>query len=80
MQHFSQNKTIQKILCIVISFLLSTSCNIKSNQSMNETHKPATATPASINFKSDYSEVNGLKMYYEIYGQGEPLVLIHGGG
>jgi len=27
-----------------------------------------------------YSDVNGLKMYYEIYGQGKPLVLIHGGG
>ena len=34
----------------------------------------------SINFKSDYSNVNGLKMYYEIYGEGKPLVLIHGGG
>ena len=32
------------------------------------------------NFKSGYSEVNGLKMYYEIYGLGKPLVLIHGGG
>ena len=32
------------------------------------------------NFKSGYSEVNGLKMYYEIHGQGRPLVLIHGGG
>ncbi|MDQ2719638.1 MAG: alpha/beta hydrolase [Bacteroidota bacterium] len=32
------------------------------------------------NFKSGYSEVNGLKMYYEIYGHGKPLVLIHGGG
>jgi pimeloyl-ACP methyl ester carboxylesterase len=31
-------------------------------------------------FKKGYSEVNGIKMYYEIYGQGEPLVLIHGGG
>lgn len=31
-------------------------------------------------FKSGYSEVNGLKMYYEIYGSGYPLVLIHGGG
>lgn len=27
-----------------------------------------------------YSVVNGMKMYYEIYGQGRPLVLIHGGG
>ncbi|MEP7111373.1 MAG: alpha/beta hydrolase, partial [Ferruginibacter sp.] len=34
----------------------------------------------SINLKCGYSEVNGLKMYYEVYGQGEPLVLIHGGG
>lgn len=31
-------------------------------------------------FDSGYSKVNGLKMYYEIYGQGKPLVLIHGGG
>ena len=27
-----------------------------------------------------YADVNGLKMYYEIHGSGEPLVLIHGGG
>lgn len=31
-------------------------------------------------FKSGYSQVNGLAMYYEIHGQGKPLVLIHGGG
>ncbi len=36
--------------------------------------------PENKNFKSGYSEVNGLKMYYEIHGQGKPLVLIHGGG
>ncbi|GAL85601.1 alpha/beta hydrolase [Sporocytophaga myxococcoides] len=30
--------------------------------------------------KTGYSDVNGLKMYYEIYGEGKPLVLIHGGG
>lgn len=29
---------------------------------------------------SGYSDVNGLKMYYEIQGEGFPLVLIHGGG
>lgn len=33
-----------------------------------------------LTFSSGYSEVNGLKMYYEIYGQGNPIVLIHGGG
>jgi len=27
---------------------------------------------------TDYAPVNGLKMYYEIRGQGEPVVLLHG--
>jgi hypothetical protein len=28
--------------------------------------------------KTGYAPVNGLKMYYEIHGKGEPLVLLHG--
>jgi pimeloyl-ACP methyl ester carboxylesterase len=28
--------------------------------------------------KGDYAGVNGLEMYYEIHGTGEPLVLLHG--
>ena len=35
---------------------------------------------SNTNFKSGYSKVNGLDMYYEMHGQGKPLVLIHGGG
>ena len=31
-------------------------------------------------FQQGYATVNGLKMYYEIHGSGQPLVLIHGGG
>ncbi|WP_031528137.1 alpha/beta fold hydrolase, partial [Dyadobacter crusticola] len=34
-----------------------------------------------MQFESGYSIVNGLKMYYQIYGSGAiPLVLVHGGG
>jgi pimeloyl-ACP methyl ester carboxylesterase len=29
--------------------------------------------------KTAYAAVNGLKLYYEIHGSGEPLVLVHGG-
>src|SRR5262245_54981909 len=29
--------------------------------------------------RSGYAEVNDIKLYHEIYGSGEPLVLIHGG-
>jgi len=28
---------------------------------------------------SGYAAVNGIRMYHEVYGEGEPLVLIHGG-
>jgi pimeloyl-ACP methyl ester carboxylesterase len=40
-----------------------------------------TATPASagaIASETGYAPVNGLQLYYEIQGQGEPLVLLHG--
>ena len=29
--------------------------------------------------RTDYAPVNGLKMYHEIHGAGQPLVLLHGG-
>jgi pimeloyl-ACP methyl ester carboxylesterase len=29
--------------------------------------------------KSGYAPVNGLKLYYEIHGAGQPLILLHGG-
>jgi pimeloyl-ACP methyl ester carboxylesterase len=38
--------------------------------------KPAKAATAP---KTGYAPVNGLQLYYEIHGNGEPLVLLHGG-
>jgi pimeloyl-ACP methyl ester carboxylesterase len=35
------------------------------------------ATPAA-QVESGYAPVNGLQMYYEVHGSGEPLVLLHG--
>lgn len=32
------------------------------------------------NSKGNYAAINGISMYYEVYGTGRPLVLIHGGG
>ncbi len=38
------------------------------------------ATQDKIHFKSDSLEINGMHMYYEIHGEGPPLVMLHGGG
>jgi pimeloyl-ACP methyl ester carboxylesterase len=54
---------------------------ILSNGSSQKINSMQTETPAPIK-DSGYAVVNGIKMYYEIYGRNEgmPLVLIHGGG
>jgi pimeloyl-ACP methyl ester carboxylesterase len=41
---------------------------------------PASAQVANNNIKktTGYAPVNGLKLYYEVYGEGQPLVLLHG--
>jgi pimeloyl-ACP methyl ester carboxylesterase len=38
-----------------------------------------TEPPVSAPPQSGYAPVNGLKLYYEIHGTGEPLILLHGG-
>jgi pimeloyl-ACP methyl ester carboxylesterase len=56
----------------ILSILTMTSCK-NSNSNKMTPQNTAEST-------SGFANVNGLKMYYEIHGTGEPLVLIHGGG
>lgn len=44
---------------------------------MNE--RIAAAKTAASPVEGHYADVNGLHLYYETYGAGEPLILIHGG-
>jgi pimeloyl-ACP methyl ester carboxylesterase len=60
---------VRIVMSIALLSILFSSCMMSSSR--NET---------STQTKSGYSDVNGIKMYYEIHGQGKPLVLIHGGG
>jgi pimeloyl-ACP methyl ester carboxylesterase len=39
-----------------------------------------TSNPSNVQTMGKYANVNSLKMYYEVHGSGNPLVLIHGGG
>lgn len=68
-------------LILNLAFLILISCNENKNKRIEpKTYSMTNQASDSLNFKSGYSEVNGLQMYYEIYGDGRPLVLIHGGG
>jgi pimeloyl-ACP methyl ester carboxylesterase len=60
--------------------LLALALFTNANLSDKNMHRMNTTAKDSLNSQRGYSEVNGLKMYYEIYGEGKPLVLIHGGG
>src|SRR5262245_56196245 len=40
----------------------------------------ATTSSMAQQTTGHYAAVNGLKMYYEVHGSGQPLVLLHGGG
>ena len=66
--------------CVAIVVAVMASC--QPQQKETQTPPPAsTDTVVSQNIKpteSGYADVNGLKMYYEVYGEGKPLVLLHG--
>jgi pimeloyl-ACP methyl ester carboxylesterase len=77
-------KPVKLLLSTMTISLILSACNNQastkemkqadSNDSMHIVRKENTFT------KNGYSEVNGIRMYYEIYGEGHPLVLIHGAG
>lgn len=60
-----------KNLGILLFAFILVSCNNPSQKQIDY---------GSNNIAGKYIEVNDIKMYYEIYGEGEPLMLFHGNG
>ncbi len=63
---------------ILVAVMASCQPQEKEDQATSSASKD---TGASQNIKpteSGYADVNGLKMYYEVYGNGKPIVLLHG--
>ncbi|MBP7556332.1 MAG: alpha/beta hydrolase [Chitinophagaceae bacterium] len=60
--------------------LLVASCQQcpKEGEKDSATTKDTAAVQPAKPAESGYADVNGLKMYYEVYGAGKPIVLIHG--
>ena len=67
-----------KQIALILALTIFTSTTYIAQK--NEKQKMEMQTKDNLTFRNGYSEVNGLKMYYEIYGQRKPLILVHGGG
>src|SRR6476646_11642907 len=60
--------TMTRLLISYILFFIIGSCQVTDAQTK------------VMKTKTGYANVNGIKLYYEIHGEGKPLILIHGGG
>lgn len=74
------NKCIITSLSLAIVVLVAASCQPgpKEGQNASTTSEDTVASKDIKPADSGYAEVNGLKMYYEVYGEGKPIVLLHG--
>lgn len=67
-------------LAVIIPALFSCQSDSSNNNQQKDStsQKTSTAVQSIKPNESGYADVNGLKMYYEVYGEGKPLVLVHG--
>ncbi len=76
----NMNMQIKALLSAALMMAVIISCQPRTQDTKNTSAVPQD-TVAGGNLKpadSGYADVNGLKMYYEVYGQGKPIVLLHG--
>ncbi len=67
----------RKIILAILTISMILSCNNSKDKNMITDKAEAQIPQAGT---GGYAPINGLKMYYEIHGEGTSLVLIHGGG
>jgi pimeloyl-ACP methyl ester carboxylesterase len=65
-------------IAIVVAVMASCQPEQKENQGTSTASKDTVAGTNIKPAESGYADVNGLKMYYEVYGKGKPIVLLHG--
>ena len=71
----TQQKKIQKIInkttIVFLVLLVSFASTLAQTKNINYGNNPKAG---------HYTFVNGIKLYYETYGSGEPLIMLHGNG
>jgi pimeloyl-ACP methyl ester carboxylesterase len=74
------NQHIITSLSVAIVVMVVAACQPQTKDGRNASMKPkeSVASQSIKPAESGYADVNGLKMYYEVYGEGKPIVLLHG--
>jgi pimeloyl-ACP methyl ester carboxylesterase len=65
-------------LSIVMAAMVSCQSDPKEGQTVSTQTKDTLASQNIKPAETGYADINGLKMYYEVYGNGKPIVLLHG--
>lgn len=65
-------------LASIVAVAASCQPSPKDGQNISMESKDTVASQGLKSIESGYADVNGLKMYYEVYGKGKPIVLLHG--
>jgi pimeloyl-ACP methyl ester carboxylesterase len=63
---------------ILVTVMVSCRSGENEDQRTSTTADTTAVTKTNKPTESGYANINGLKMYYEIYGEGKPIVLLHG--
>jgi pimeloyl-ACP methyl ester carboxylesterase len=75
------NKQIITHLSVAIAIAIGmTACQQRTNDEQDvsaESNEKVGAQKMKPD-ESGYADVNGLKLYYEVYGEGKPIVMVHG--
>lgn len=62
---------MMKYSIVFLFAMILVSCNTQKETAIQYGSNPAAG---------NYADINGIRIYYEIYGEGEPLLLLHGNG
>lgn len=65
---------------VILIAIAMTACQQRTDNGQDVSTEPKGEVVAE-NIKpaeSGYADVNGLKLYYEVYGEGKPIVMVHG--
>lgn len=74
---FSVEDIVQRLLSFfVVAFIALASVAAQAEERWKTLPEPPAMPQAN---ESGYAPINGIQMYYAVYGQGDPILLIHGG-